>query len=125
MHQCLSALCFQCANCSLCTPPPSLALQQIGGGGIREISATTDEINRARQNLAYSNIDPRTVPSLHHLQTGGGRVQKKSKLSSTTRRKRSAGKGKGSKGSKGVKKPVKKGKKQSVHRRTTTNKRKK
>ena len=118
------ALCFQCANCNLCTTTPSIALQQIGGGsggGMHEISPTADEIKRARKNLAYSNIDPRTVPSLHHLQTGSGRVQKKSKLSAK-RRKRPAGKAKTSKGSK---KPVKKAKKQPARKKPSSHKRKK
>ena len=116
-----AALCFACANCNLCTAAPALALKQIGGGGMHEISPTADEINRARQNLTYNNIDPRTVPSLHHLQTGSGRVQKKSKLS-TPRRKRPVSK---SKNNKGAKKPAKKSKKQSARKKPASHKRRK
>lgn len=91
-------MCFQCANCTQCTLPPTAVStaaaqmqQQFAAPAVSnhltEVTPSSSDISRARQNLLYHNIDPTSVPSFAQIQTGHGRVQKQRKKPTAKRAK--------------------------------------
>lgn len=56
--------CFQCLHCTACSPLTPQRYIQTGDGSVRTISPTAAEVEQAKQNLIYQNIQPRSISAL-------------------------------------------------------------